>query len=467
MGQFTSKELKVFGNVRLDISEIKYGMLMLRRNEKDFLARKDIKYKVKFEKNISVLQNQVGALTAALSEAGLEKGPAEILSTTLSRFDDSFNSVVSLQQKIGLNPKDGLYGSLRKAVHQAESEIKTLGDQRLRADMLQLRRNEKDFMLRQNLKYLDKFKKNISIFNSDLADSESSPDEKGKLHETMGRYRNRFLDLVKINQEKGLNSNEGLMGKMRTSVHQTETVLDKLNKELNTSIESEIGGLDHLMTTTVLIALVLTIIVAGIIGWIAWGILRPMETLASTMTQAAADNNLSLRVPVSTQDEIGETGLALNSMLDKFQNIVSRVNGSATEMSAAAEKLSMVTRENTTEIHKQNSQTDQVATAITEMSATVQEVARNAGEAAESANETMKQADTGLHVVNAAIQSMDVLAAEIKEASTVITKLEEDGVKIGAVLDVIRGIAEQTNLLALNAAIEAARAGARVCRGCG
>jgi len=71
-------------------------------------------------------------------------------------------------------------------------------------------------------------------------------------------------------------------------------VLDKLNKELNTSIESEIGGLDHLMTTTVLIALVLTIIVAGIIGWIEWGILRPMETLASTMTQAAADNNLSL-----------------------------------------------------------------------------------------------------------------------------------------------------------------------------
>jgi len=150
-------------------------------------------------------------------------------------------------------------------------------------------------------------------------------------------------------------------------------------------------------------------------------------------------------VPVSTQDEIGETGLALNSMLDKFQNIVSRVNGSATEMSAAAEKLSMVTRENTTEIHKQNSQTDQVATAITEMSAIVQEVARNAGEAAESANETMKQADTGLYVVNAAIQSMDVLAAEIKEASTVITQLEEDGVKIGAVLDVIRGIAEQTN----------------------
>ena len=54
---------------------------------------------------------------------------------------------------------------------------------------------------------------------------------------------------------------------------------------------------------------------------------------------------------------------------------------------------------------------------------------------------------------------MDKLASEIKQTGTVINKLEEDGVKIGAVLDVIRSIAEQTNLLALNAAIEAARAG--------
>jgi len=93
------------------------------------------------------------------------------------------------------------------------------------------------------------------------------------------------------------------------------------------------------------------------------------------------------------------------------------------------------------------------------MSATVQEVARYAGEAAVAASETTQQADTGRQVVNTAIDSMKMLASEIEQAADVIHKLEEDGVKIGAVLDVMRGIAEQTNLLALNAAIEAARAG--------
>ncbi len=110
-------------------------------------------------------------------------------------------------------------------------------------------------------------------------------------------------------------------------------------------------------------------------------------------------------------------------------------------------------------ILEQKGEVDQVATAMTEMSATVHEVARNATEAAEAAQRADEETGKGKMVVSQAIEAIDLLANEVNDAAQVIHRLEQDSDEIGAVLDVIRGIAEQTNLLALNAAIEAARAG--------
>jgi len=110
-------------------------------------------------------------------------------------------------------------------------------------------------------------------------------------------------------------------------------------------------------------------------------------------------------------------------------------------------------------VHQQQSEVNQVATAMNEMSATVQEVASNASHAAQAAQDASEQAGEGLKVVDHTISSINNLANAVEEASGVINQLESDTDNIGVVLEVIRGISEQTNLLALNAAIEAARAG--------
>ena len=109
--------------------------------------------------------------------------------------------------------------------------------------------------------------------------------------------------------------------------------------------------------------------------------------------------------------------------------------------------------------HEQFERTDQVATAMHEMSATAQEVARHAGDAAQAADQADSSAQQGQQVMRATIATISSVSEEITATAEVIRRLQEDSSRIGKVLDVIRAIAEQTNLLALNAAIEAARAG--------
>ncbi|MCB1902798.1 MAG: methyl-accepting chemotaxis protein, partial [Gammaproteobacteria bacterium] len=105
------------------------------------------------------------------------------------------------------------------------------------------------------------------------------------------------------------------------------------------------------------------------------------------------------------------------------------------------------------------SETEQIASAVTEMSATARSVAENAAEAAKFAEKADQQAEEGNHVVEKTISAIDGLAEVVANSAQVIVALRNESQNVGSVLDVIKGIAEQTNLLALNAAIEAARAG--------
>jgi len=187
-------------------------------------------------------------------------------------------------------------------------------------------------------------------------------------------------------------------------------------------------------------------------------IVRAAHSLENA-SQSMADGDLLVEVDYQGRDEMASIAQAFNRMRLRMHEMISQVASSTAQLAAAAEETTAVTVQTCDGIRRQQSETEQVAAAMNEMSATVQDVARNAASAAEAAHAADADAANGRKVLARTVEVINMLAREVENATRVIRSLQEDSNNIGSVLDVIRAIAEQTNLLALNAAIEAARAG--------
>ena len=230
-----------------------------------------------------------------------------------------------------------------------------------------------------------------------------------------------------------------------------EGLLERIDELLEESVDRMIFE-----TILALIAGLVTVVISLLISR---DLMKSIHEFYRAISHVEKEQDLTVRVEITSDDEIGRMGLHFNNMLGSFQAIIDNVNSSTLQVASASEELSMVTQANNEGIQNQSMETEQVATAMNEMTATVQEVAKNATQAATAASDANEGSQAGQQVVSSTIGLIHKLAGEIENAAQVIQKLEDDSLKIGSVLDVIRGIAEQTNLLALNAAIEAARAG--------
>ncbi len=246
----------------------------------------------------------------------------------------------------------------------------------------------------------------------------------------------------------------------------SQSIANELNK-MSEMLERDVARFNILIEertarnhNAIIVLCVLTLVVALIVSIVLYRkIIFPIKILTDSLVGLnGGKGDLRQRLD-SGEHEFGVITRQFNSFISNLQEMVGKISSSVEPVIGMSDSIGALGQEANNGAKIQAHETDQVATAVTEMSAAVNEVANNASIAMNATKEAEEKAEDGQKVVSMTVTSINELAAEVNKASEVIKKLESYSSDIGSVLDVIREIAEQTNLLALNAAIEAARAG--------
>ncbi len=252
-----------------------------------------------------------------------------------------------------------------------------------------------------------------------------------------------------------LGQEQGIKRQLQDRAEQVTARVDQAYAAQEQAMQTELTG----NTMAIAAATALALLVGVLAAWlITRAVVAPLKRVISRARRIAA-GELGIEAEPPRADEVGQLLQAMQHMAEGLSGIVSGLQQGIDQLAGSAQALSAVTEQTNREVGSQKDETEQVATAMQQMTATVHDVARNAEQAAQAAQDADDKVESGQQVVRQGMQRIEQLAAAAETASSGIDSLSSEIHTIGDVLEVIKSVAEQTNLLALNAAIEAARAG--------
>ena len=172
-----------------------------------------------------------------------------------------------------------------------------------------------------------------------------------------------------------------------------------------------------------------------------------------SLIQEVAANNLTMKdLEITSQDEIGQAGIALNQMKNNLHQTIESIASTAAHVASASEELSATSQQISANSEETSTQAGVVSQGAQQVAQNLQSVSTGAEEMASTIQSIASNAHEAATVASNAVQTAQA-------ANATVGKLGESSAEIGEVIKVITSIAQQTNLLALNATIEAARAG--------
>uniref|UniRef100_A0A831TZR4 Methyl-accepting chemotaxis protein n=1 Tax=Geobacter metallireducens TaxID=28232 RepID=A0A831TZR4_GEOME len=196
------------------------------------------------------------------------------------------------------------------------------------------------------------------------------------------------------------------------------------------------------------------------VGFVTVSVSRSLRSLLAALDDIAdGEGDLTVRLPVGGNDEVGRVSAAFNRFAEKIHATVLGIAAVAGTAAAAAAEMQAVADTLATGARELSAEAETVAAATEEMATTTADIARNCSRVATESAEAGQTAREGAVTVAKAVGTIGGVAEQVKESARIIEELGRKSDQIGEIVDTIEDIADQTNLLALNAAIEAARAG--------
>ena len=192
--------------------------------------------------------------------------------------------------------------------------------------------------------------------------------------------------------------------------------------------------------------------------WLLRRKLRPLDDLVR-QAQALGAGDLSARLTLTSDDEIGQLARSFNQMADALATMVTHIRSASEQVSARSQSLAGLSSGACEGMEQQSGEITSMAGAVEEFSATSMNIAENMAGTERMAQDNAQQTRIGRSAMDQASASLRQIAEALGGTATVMDSLGARSQEIGGIVGVITAIAEQTNLLALNAAIEAARAG--------
>ncbi|MFA6192846.1 MAG: methyl-accepting chemotaxis protein [Sulfurimonas sp.] len=450
----SSQNLSKLSQLKYEVKGVESSILLLRRNEKDFLSRYDLKYQAEYQKNFQELLKNLEKVSDGLEKNGIDHQTAQNLKSILTLYSENFNNIVSIQQKIGLTPTDGLYGSLRNSIHALEELLKADANYKLQVDMLMLRRSEKDFMLRSDLVYIEKFDKSFKAFLNDAKEAKLS--DYDKTINLLDGYKKDFYNLVDGYKQIGLTPKDGALGEMRDTIHKA----DKLLKELLDNVDTAIDKKETTITnSTITIFIFLLFAMAIFASLVVKKINSQIKNISDAINHITKTKDISSAIVVKGEDELSILAKNLNVMFSELKDVIDDAKKSSNENASISHELSTTSLRVGSNAEASvliiNEATLKTILITDEIIKAVKDAQCNKKEMIE-ANLMLSDARDDIVSLTSRVQN----GAEAEsELAINIENLTKDMDQVKSVLGIISDIADQTNLLALNAAIEAARAG--------
>ena len=268
------------------------------------------------------------------------------------------------------------------------------------------------------------------------------------------------LNVIRSNQamQRALDSARGISREQAQRSEEQVKSIGENQQQILVGVRRAVNNATALSFVMIGVSLSVTLLSLAISLRIISSITRPLGH-AKLITAEIAGGNLTKRIRLDSKDEISEICHSINNIVVHFHDVISQVTQNTQQVASASSQLSLAAEQMASGAARVAGQASSVATASEQMAATSNEIAHNCTKAAAGSQQANDAALTGACVVRNTVQGMNLIAGNVRDSASSIGKLGGKSEQIGEIVNTIKDIADQTNLLALNAAIEAARAG--------